>query len=232
MTTQAPSQLEGGGRVAAGRLLDLQTGTATTRGTLFHAWFEQIHWLEDGAPDEQTLRRIAQQHDCAELPLQPQVDAFHLMLQHPAIAAVLQQASYQYPNGPMWNALGLADIPLAAPHVEVHNEQRLAVRHEGQLLTGFMDRLVLLFDGERPVAADIIDYKTDSVPKDDPHHVKKLVEHYRPQIEAYRAGAVRMFHLNPQHVVGRLLFVSAGVLETVTEREQVRSEEMTQGRLW
>ena len=34
---------------------------AFLRGQLIHAWFEQIVWLDDGAPDEATLRDVA--HD-------------------------------------------------------------------------------------------------------------------------------------------------------------------------
>ena len=91
-----------------------------------------------------------------------------------------------------------------------HNERRFAVRDEGRLLSGIMDRLVLLYDGDRLVAADIIDYKTDSVDRDDPPKLDQLVEFYRPQLDAYRRAVATMFHLPPRQICARLLFVSAG----------------------
>ena len=39
--------------------LRLERGQALDRGTLLHAWFEQIGWLEDGEPDDAALRQVA-----------------------------------------------------------------------------------------------------------------------------------------------------------------------------
>ena len=47
-------------------------------------------------------------------------------------------------------------------------------------ITGSIDRLVL-----RPGRADIIDFKSNRL-SDDPAYRKALVEHYRPQLAAYR----------------------------------------------
>src|SRR5208337_4084942 len=49
---RSPSRLEGGGRVNLARQLRLERAQALDRGTLLHAWFEQIGWLDDGEPDE------------------------------------------------------------------------------------------------------------------------------------------------------------------------------------
>ncbi len=60
----APSALEGGTRVAAVRVLDLASSVATSRGTLIHALFEQITWLEDGIPERTELRQVADRLGC------------------------------------------------------------------------------------------------------------------------------------------------------------------------
>ena len=42
-----------------GSILRLDNAAALARGTMIHAWFEQIAWLDDGLPSPETLRRIA-----------------------------------------------------------------------------------------------------------------------------------------------------------------------------
>ena len=56
---RSPSQLEGGPRVNLARQLRLDGSPQLDRGTLLHAWFQQIEWLDDGRPAEDVLRHIA-----------------------------------------------------------------------------------------------------------------------------------------------------------------------------
>ena len=95
------------------------------------------------------------------------------------------------------------------------SERRFVVRDEGRLLSGIIDRLVLLYDQDRLVAADILDYKTDSVDPQDIEKLDGLVAHYQPQLEAYRKAVAKMYRLSTVSIVARLLFVSAGVVRTV-----------------
>ena len=48
----SPSGLEGGAAVDLAKRLRLDTSPALARGSLFHAWFEAIEWLDNGPPDE------------------------------------------------------------------------------------------------------------------------------------------------------------------------------------
>jgi len=89
--------------------------------------------------------------------------------------------------------------------VSVHCEQPFAVRLDDELLTGYIDRLVLTREGDRITAAEVIDYKTDRT--DD---VDALAEHYRPQLEAYRRAVARMYGLDDAAITTRLLFLSPG----------------------
>ena len=54
-----PSGLEGGSCVHLNHVFAADRSAAFLRGQLIHAWFEQIEWLDDGRPDESTMRRVA-----------------------------------------------------------------------------------------------------------------------------------------------------------------------------
>jgi len=70
-------------------------------------------------------------------------------------------------------------------------------------ITGSIDRLVL-----RPGRADIIDYKSNRL-SDDPAYRKELVEHYRPQLAAYREVIQALYPKMEVHTW--LLFTDPGV---------------------
>jgi ATP-dependent exoDNAse (exonuclease V) beta subunit len=61
------------------------------------------------------------------------------------------------------------------------------------------------------VAADVLDYKSDAVPsKGD--QLRMRVDHYRPQLEAYRRAVSQMTQLDSRRVATRLLFLEAGAV--------------------
>ncbi len=213
----SPSELEGGARVRAARVLDLASSVATARGTLIHALFEQVDWLDDGAPDPLQLQRAALAMPAAGLDVGQQLAAFQDMLQMPAVSATLQRTFYQSPEDPgLREALAAAGAGTPLQPVAC-NERRFAVRDEGRLLSGIIDRLVLLYHGDQLVAADVVDYKTDSVTRDDPAQLDRLVEFYRPQLAAYRRAVAAIYHLPLRQICARLLFVSAGIVRNVEE---------------
>ena len=45
------------------------------------------------------------------------------------------------------------------PRWELHRERSFAVRDGDVILSGTFDRLVVLYDGDRAVGADVLDYK-------------------------------------------------------------------------
>jgi ATP-dependent exoDNAse (exonuclease V) beta subunit len=211
----SPSQLEGGAQVRVARILDLASSVATTRGTLIHALFEQVAWLDDGLPDPSRLRRIAESLHTEGLDVDQQLAAFQGMLEMPEVVAVLRRSFYESPyDDGLQQALAVAGARGKLRAV-AHNERRFAVRDQGRLLSGIMDRIVLLYESDRLVAADILDYKTDTAHRADVAKLDERVEFYRPQIEAYRRAAATMFHLSPRQISARLLFVSPGVMRAV-----------------
>ncbi|MFO7906021.1 MAG: UvrD-helicase domain-containing protein [Pirellulaceae bacterium] len=217
----APSKLEGGARVSARRVLNLDSAVATARGTLIHAFFEEITWLDEGAPQRQRLEQLAKPLNTTGVDVTQQLDAFERMIAMPRIAAVLHRDFYQSPRDPsLLRILGPERSGMSL-RPEVHNERRFAVRDNGRMLSGAIDRLVLLHHDDRLVAADVLDYKTDYIDATNPHALIELVAHYHPQLEAYRRAVSAMFRLPLENISARLLFVSAGIahgLDTAEER--------------
>ena len=84
------------------------------------------------------------------------------------------------------------------------------VRDGDTILRGTIDRLVVLYDDDRPVAADVLDFKTDQ-----PSVIADRVAEYRPQLEAYRRAVAGLFHLEPARVSARLAFVQLGMIRAV-----------------
>ena len=177
-----------------------------------HALFEQVKWLDDARPEPAQLQRAAESVITVGLDIETQLAAFQEMLDRPEINAVLRRAFYAQPTDKgLQQALAAAGA--AGPvRAEAHNERRFAVLDNGRVLSGSIDRLVLLYAGDRLVTADVVDYKTDAIDPDHPDQLDESVEFYRPQLDAYRRAVSAMYHLPVGQICARLLFVSAGVM--------------------
>ena len=134
---------------------------ALAYGTLIHAWFEQVKWLEDGLPSDDRLREVAAAISELALSL-ADIDRlladFRAMLARPAISACLQRSAYHRFDGGT---------------LTVETERPIAVRDGNRLLVGNIDRLVTICRDNHPIAAEIIDFKTDAVAADDQTAVAK-----------------------------------------------------------
>jgi ATP-dependent helicase/nuclease subunit A len=193
---RSPSQLEGGGRVDLGMILRL--GPAAARGSIAHRWFEEVGWLEDGAPSDDALRALA-----AELQTTldaSQIDAllaeFRGWLAAPEVARLLGRRSW--PHG-----------------AEVEREVPFIARTGDVMVEGFIDRLVLTREHGRVVGAAVVDYKTDLVAA--PAELQQRAAHYRPQIDAYRRAVGGMYGIDPGAVEGWLVFLEAGRIVRVDD---------------
>jgi ATP-dependent exoDNAse (exonuclease V) beta subunit len=211
----APSGLEGGVRVRLGSVLRLDNAAALARGTMIHAWFEQIRWLDDGLPSPEALRRIAAGFEGGELNVDEALRQFHAMLMSPEIGAALRRQSYEPHYGAFLSPEVRQRVRPESLRLEVHNERRFAVREADRMLSGTIDRLVLIYNGDQVVGADVIDYKTDAVSTEDQDQLAATIEHYRPQQEAYRAAVSKMFGLAPERISARLLLLGAGIVRDV-----------------
>lgn len=204
-----PSALEGGGQVYLPHRLRLEPADALDRGALLHAWMQQLEWLEDGVPSEAALRQVAIQLQLAHRDVAADMAEFRSLLQKPTIRSVLSHATYQAVSQGRQTTPVHALMGMANPNWKVFREWTFAIREGDTLLNGSVDRLVVLCDGDRPVGADIIDFKTDALP-DDAEAVKKRVEFYRPQLEAYRRVVMQWAGLPAERVSARLVFLQLG----------------------
>ncbi len=207
---RSPSQLEGGCRVNLARQLRFDTSPQLDRGTLLHAWFQQIEWLDDGPPSEDLLRRIAAAPKFRGLNVDELLRVFYASIEKPAVRAALSRSTYQQPaHAEIRSAIHASDSS-ARWRWQVWRERQFAVRQDDAILNGSIDRLTALYDGDRIVAADVMDFKSDVLSADDPQAVAARVEFYRPQLEAYRLAASKLCRLAPEQVSLRLLFITGG----------------------
>ncbi len=89
------------------------------------------------------------------------------------------------------------------------------LREGDAILSGSIDRLVVLYDGDRPVGADVLDFKTDVLPPGDAAALAARIEFYRPQLAAYRRSAARLLGLDPARVSARLVFTELGAVRSI-----------------
>jgi len=210
---RSPSQLEGGTSVSLAQRLQLDTGQAFQRGTLIHAWLQEIEWLDDGEPDDETLHRVAAQHvGPGALDVAGLIKQFRGALSAPAIRAALSRSTYQKPT-PAAATPVHAGPGAVAPRWKVWRERPFVLREGDVILSGAIDRLVALYEGDRAVGADVIDFKTDVLSAGDPGAVQARIEFYRPQLAAYRRAAARLLGLEPECVSARIAFTELGLVE-------------------
>lgn len=145
--------------------------SAADFGTAVHALFEQVEWLEDGAP----------------LPFAPgdsaEAGIVCAALQDPGIAALFQRNGEQ---------VAYAEQDIDA--IDSLNGKEVWV-------SGTIDRLVLTMQGGSVAAASIIDFKTDKRRGPSPQDEDSaLRERHFPQMKAYHNLVSSAFNL-PSHKV-------------------------------
>lgn len=165
-------------------------------GTQVHAALEHLDWLDEPGSPSRSLTNLA-------VMLEPSSrDAAERLL-----ASALSQPDVRH-------ALSLARyVPWRADRLLVKKEVRLGIRvtdtsrNADHVLTGFLDRLVIGFDGETPAFADVVDFKSDDLSES---QVIDRTSHYAPQINAYRQMVAQQFSLSLDHVWGTLIYLRPG----------------------
>ena len=213
-----PSGLEGGSTVRINDLLSLDRAERLERGTLLHRWFEEIEWLDEGPPDEQRLRKLAGLHASAGVDIDDEIARFEKFLQKPATIALLSRHSRDDGCQLAISKEAQVRIAQAETRLEVHREWGFtAPDREGTLMTGIIDRLVLVYDAAsfELLGADIVDYKTDEIDSGQAA-ADSRAEFYRDQISAYRRAVGELYRLSQNQISARLLFVTTGAVCPVT----------------
>ncbi|MEE9212635.1 MAG: 3'-5' exonuclease, partial [Phycisphaeraceae bacterium] len=190
----SPSSLQALGRVEAAQLLAIEPNVGMVHGNVMHKWFEQIGWLDeaDAVPGDDELLVAARSVSPAadEDWLRERLHQFKRILDLPAVKQVLSLRQHE-----------------AGEERELWRERQFVVRHDGKLLHGRFDRVVIHRRDGQVCAADLIDFKTDAVTDDT---MASLVEKYQPQMNAYRTALSVMLGLGTEQVAAQLLFVTSG----------------------
>jgi ATP-dependent exoDNAse (exonuclease V) beta subunit len=186
---------------SVGSLLSGASGRGARFGTLVHALFEEIEWLEGAAIDDASLRATLVRVGDEAVDL---VDGALARFREAMASDSLVQLLTRPPG-----------------EVTVHNERSFEVQVDGEdgaplRWRGFIDRLVLHREGGRVQRAQVIDYKTDAVASAD-----EVRAAHREQMEAYRSAVATLFGLPSSDVSCALVWLKdpsvAGVGAEVLE---------------
>ncbi len=208
----APSRLKSYLQALPGEVFRPHNRAGRLYGTVIHGWFELITWLDDGSPTRKALRGVWE----SLVGMDPVLDFdtvandFSGLLAQPSVKQILGYSSYTDELNDWYQQAGgnyLRDVAT----VTVHNEQRIALSQPHQIMAGSINRLIIVSESGQPVAADIIDFKTDRVTDSK----STLVNNYRPQVKTYRVAISRMLEIDPAFVRARLLFLAADAVHEV-----------------
>jgi len=211
--------LEGGVRRSAASVLAAHSPQAFAIGTLFHAWLAEMEWLDAGLPSDDALVQVAAQLRSEIGGMAEQITSligrFRQQLSAAPIAEILSRRFYDSPAN-----LGLAKLkskpwPGGKIELSVVTERPFAIRSGDNILSGSIDRLVVIKSGGRPIAADVLDFKTDEIDPDNNKALAAKVAFYQPQMEAYRVAAAKLLSIGTANIAARLVFLQAGAVSDV-----------------
>jgi len=98
---------------------------------------------------------------------------------------------------------------------DVWREQSFETLLDGKWISGVFDRVVIMRDDAgKPESAAILDFKTNRI--DQPEKLEELTEHYRSQLETYRAVISRLTQLSAEKIKLLLVFTDAGKVIDIT----------------
>lgn len=183
----APSSLEGGEDRKVSQFLFVPSA-GREEGSIFHAMFEELDWLPFQEDMAGRLSAILTSRGIAPDMATHYLREFHRMLDYPVVKDILSKQH-------------------ASSRTELYRELTFSLREGQQLLRGAIDRVVVYRNGEQVEAAEVIDYKTDSIEKSE---LANRADIYRPQVEVYRKAVSRLFRLTREQVGVRLLFTRIG----------------------
>ena len=223
----APSALEGGDLVDLRDVLSAgEDIMAMTHGTLLHACFEKVQWLDQVVPTEEELLRHLDKTPASTVAKRKAIKEFFNAIEKGSFTSLLNFQRYreQY----------LVQFSDARNRMEVFTERRFAATipsaETTTMIEGVVDRLVLVYENDVLVAADVIDFKSDAIGQ---HELAAKVATYSPQLSAYREAISISLGIPLASISTRLAFISTGdvihldmIEATVDRTTNLKSESM------
>jgi ATP-dependent exoDNAse (exonuclease V) beta subunit len=175
-----------------------------------HACLAEVEWADTPVPDSRLAAAISEVLRGQGQDDQPAawLAEFQRLMASPWLQGQLCRQAYLQPESLGFRPDVAREIQQRRVQFTVETECPFAVLEPDGLLSGSIDRLVVLLDGDEVVAADLIDFKTDAL-KAGEEAIRDRTAYYRPQVEAYRRAAAQLFRLPPQRIASRLLFLDA-----------------------
>lgn len=198
---RAPSSSDEENDVTASLLLGGSVQSALDFGSCVHRLFEELEWSESLVATDAELLAMLTPLTIDEAMREQALAQFRAALANANFKEAFFQEAFPRPAGTT---------------LKVENERRVQVPLDQggrYFMNGIIDRLVLTLDGGQPIAAAILDYKTDTIGSAE--ELVSRTAHHRPQLDAYRSAVSAMTGLPAKNIRCQLAFVSAGELVTV-----------------
>ncbi|MEW4489323.1 UvrD-helicase domain-containing protein [Thalassoglobus sp. JC818] len=204
----SPSQSKKSPRVPMKTVLPTTKSRGRERGTLIHAWMEQVVWIEN-QPPEDVMRRSSIAYSFSSQELDGVYADFLRMLQRSEVRKLLSDAEYRASVYSLFPEKLQETIQSKDVVIEVRNERRFSVPDRNGLLVGSLDRLVTFRVDGQVVAADIIDFKTDGI-GNDVIEFEDRMQVYRPQLRSYRRAVEKLYGIPQECIAARIVLLAAG----------------------
>jgi ATP-dependent helicase/nuclease subunit A len=165
-------------------------------GSLLHACFEEIAWIEEYEFDEARLNdRLRALGPLDSETSSKAIADFQEFLKKPDLRKLLSREE-------TGKRLGMRE----GDELVVEREYRFAVRQGNELLSGTMDRLVVATRVARAVSAEVVDFKMDRLESGSPTDVARRLGEYEQQVLSYRRTAASLFELEVENIAAYLVF--------------------------
>lgn len=198
---------------AAGAVSDRVSVSSAVRGTLLHAWFQNLEWLHSGTiPDTASLRAIGRSLYVPDADIDRLLEEFQAMLSRPKTLSVFSHADSVgagiFRDDSQGGRVGNAEI-------RVYRERPFLMLVDGHVVQGSIDRLVVQSQNRTPVAAQILDFKTDRCVGDESMWVRNRVALYSEQMLLYRKAVEQCFRIPQRRISAELLLLDRDILVSV-----------------
>ncbi len=179
--------------------------SARLYGTMLHACFEEVGWIEDFVLDEATLRERFRAVEPGGHAMGEKVIAdFRRYLEMPNVRNLLSRRESEKRLG-----AGVND------QMTVEREFRFAVRQGDQLVHGTIDRLTVVMRDSRALMAEVADFKTDRPESANPADIAIRSGEYEQQIRSYRSAVSSIFGMKEDQITAMLVFPAIDLLAKI-----------------
>jgi ATP-dependent exoDNAse (exonuclease V) beta subunit len=160
-----------------------------------HLWLAEIEWIEAGMRSDHELLSEAARRVPSSVDLPSLLERFQGWIRHPRIRSLLSRDAYPAGTG-------------------VARELSFIVREGDRVVEGRADRVLYVPEaaGSRLI---VVDWKTDLVDPEDTTGLERVIERYRPQMEAYAQSLAKTEDCPLDRVETVLAFVSAGIVRRI-----------------